>query len=186
MNRKEAAKLVAVMMASCPAQSSRLDDNRATAMVDAFVSLLDDVTYDEANAALRVLLQTSPYMPAVADIRKTVLELKYGGLVPGGEQWGEVLKHISRYGSYRTPGVDFQFADAVTAQCVKALGWQELCLSENAVADRARFIELYDKLAAQSHKEKLAPALGAAKQARQLGAVPDIVRQLAESKAVKP
>ena len=41
------------------------------------------------------------------------------------------------------------FTDPVTAQCVASLRWRELCDSENQAADRARFVELYDKLAAQ-------------------------------------
>lgn len=181
MNRQEAARLVAVMMAACPAQSGRIDNGRAQAMVDSFASLLDDVTYEQANAAARVLLQTRSWLPSVAEIRATVLEIEHGGVQPGGEQWGVVLECIHRYGAYRVPGADFTFRDPVTARCVKALGWQELCLSENQVADRAKFVDLYDRLAAQVRREQTSPLLGAAKQARELrgGDVSPVVRQLA-------
>jgi len=183
MNRQEAAKLVAVVIASCPAQSSKLDTQRQLAMVDAFASLLDDMTYEQASAAVRVLLQTRSWMPSVADIRATALELARGPVAPGGDAWGQVLKAISRYGIYRQPGVDFSFPDAVTAKCVQALGWTQLCNSENQVADRARFVELYDKLAAQSHRESLSPVLTAAKEARDARELPEstspVVLQLA-------
>lgn len=184
MNRQEAAKLVAVVIASCPAQSSRLDEKRTTAMVDAFESLLGDLTYEQANAALRVLLQTRPYMPAVADIRATALEIARGPIRAGGDAWGGVLAAIKAEGAWRNPGTDFVFRDPVTARCVAALGWQELCLSENTIADRARFIDMYDKLAAQSQREAQSPSLAAARDARELD-TPAVVLRLAEGMARK-
>lgn len=186
MTRQEAAKLVAVVLASCPSQSSKLDRDRQLAMVDAFESLLGDMAYEQANAALRVLLQTRPFMPAVADIRATALELARGPVAPGGEKWGVVLRAIREQGAYRQPGSDFVFADSVTAKCVQSLGWQELCQSENQIADRARFIEMYDKLAAQSQREAQSPALAAAREARELPAAQNaIVLELAAAKAVR-
>lgn len=166
MTRPEAAKLVAVIMAACPAQSSKLDGGRASAMVDAYEALLGDLTYEQVNAAVRVLLQTRSWMPSVADIRTTVLELMRGPVRAGGDAWGTVLNAIKREGAYRTPGSDFMFRDPVLARCVNALGWQELCLSENPTADRARFIELYDKLAQQDRKEATSPLLAAAAERR--------------------
>lgn len=183
MKPSEAAELVASIMAAYPnAQTSN-----ATSRV--YESMLSDLDKDVANAAVAVLLQTSKFMPSVAEIRSTAVELENGGCAPGGEQWGVVLDCIHRYGAYRTPGVDFRFNDSVTAKCVRALGWQEICLSENHPADRARFIELYDKLAAQAQRERVSPVLGAAKQARELKHsedTPDIVRLLASAKTVKP
>lgn len=184
MNRQEAARLVAVILAACPAQSSKLDSQRQLGMVDAFEALLGDMSYEQANAAVAVLLQTRPYMPAVADIRATALELTRGPVAPGGEQWGSVLRAMNEQGAYRQPGTDFVFHDAITARCVQALGWRELCLSENTVADRARFVELYDKLAAQSQRESQSPILAAAKQHRELPPAA-VVLELAAAKAVK-
>lgn len=162
MNRQESARIVAVIMAACPAQAARIDRGRADSMVDTYATLLEDLNYEQCNAAVRVLLQTKNWMPSVAEIRAAVLELTRGCVRPGGEAWGSVKHAVGRYGSYRTPGVDFTFSDPVTARCIAALGWQTVCLSENETADRARFIELYDRLAAQGHREALSPMLAAA------------------------
>ena len=168
MNRQEAGKIVTVIMAACPAQSSRLDGDRVRAMVDAYESLLSDLTYEQCNAAVAVLLQTRTWMPSVADIRATALELVRGPVKPGGEAWGSVLRAIREKGVYRLPGTDFVFNDSTTAKCVAAMGWENLCNSENAVADRARFVELYDQLAAQTRREATSPVLAAAAEARAL------------------
>ena len=166
MTRTEAAKLVAVIIASCPSQSSKLDRERQLGMVDAFEALLGDLEYAQASAAVRVLLQTRSWMPSVADIRATVIELNRGPVRAGGDAWGAVLSAMKHEGAWREPGVEFTFADPVTMRCVQRLGWRDLCLSENTVADRARFIELYDQLAQQSRKEQASPLLAAAAERR--------------------
>lgn len=170
MNRQESARIVAAIIAACPSQSSKLDERRATSMVDTFAALLGDLSYGQVNAAVTVLLQTSTWMPSVADIRSTVLDLQRGPSAPGGEAWGSVLRAVQCEGSYKTPGVDFQFRDPVTARCVAAFGWQALCLSENQVSDRARFIELYDQLANQDRRELQSPALAEARRSREIAA----------------
>jgi hypothetical protein len=167
MTHDEAARLVAVMLAAVP--SHRVDAKSIPGMIAAYRDLLDDLSYEQCNAALRVLLQTRTWLPSVADIRSTALEITRGPVRAGGEAWGSVLRAISAEGVYRQPGVDFVFADPVTAQCVAAFGWQNLCSSENPTADRARFVELYDKLATQHRREQQSPALAAAAEVRELG-----------------
>lgn len=166
MNREETAKIVTVMLAAVP--SNRVDARSVPSMIEAYTSLLSDITYEQCNAALRVLLQTRTWLPSVADIRATALELARGPRRAGGDAWGGVIRAISAEGVYRTPGVDFVFRDPVTARCVAALGWENLCNSENPQSDRARFIELYDKLAEQDRKEQQAPLLSAAAEQRRL------------------
>jgi hypothetical protein len=181
MTHQEAARIVAVIMHACPSQATRINSSTASGMVDAYAALLEDLTYEQCNAAVRILLQTKTWMPSVAEIRAAVVELQRGPVKPGGEQWGAVKQAIGRWGSYRTPGTDFHFADAVTARCVAALGWQTLCLSENETADRARFIDLYDRLATQEHREALSPMLGAANENRRLeNAASELVERMAK------
>ena len=168
MNRQETAKLVAVIRSACPAQGGKLTNQQQLEMLDAYHALLSDLTYEQCNAAVCVLLQTRSWMPSVADIRSTALDLDRGPSRPGGEAWGSVQRAIHEQGVYRRPGVDFVFHDSTTARCVAALGWTELCNSELQTADRARFIELYDKLAAETRRELQAPQLAAARERREL------------------
>lgn len=169
MVREEAARLVAVMVAAT-AQGARLDGKAVVAMVDAYASLLADLPYARCDAAVRSLVQSQPFIPAVSEIRAAVLELERGPVRPGGEAWGSVKAAMRCEGSYKTPGLDFVFRDPVTARCVDALGWQEMCKSELEAPDRARFIELYDRLAKQERREAQVPLLAAAREARQVSA----------------
>jgi len=135
-------------------------------MINAYADLLGDLKYEQCNAALRVLLQTRTWLPSVADLRSAALELQRGPVRAGGDAWGSVLKAIAREGVHRDPGTDFVFSDPATARCVEAFGWRNLCNSENQVADRARFVELYDKIASQGQREAQSPTLAAAAEHR--------------------
>lgn len=174
MNRSETAKILAVIAAAWPnARASDLDVNL---QVDVWADLLEDLDYRACSLAVRSLAQTQKFAPGVAEIRAYVLELERGPVRPGGEAWRDFLDAVSRYGAYRTPA----FADPIVSRCVTSLGWQELCLSENQVADRARFIELYDRLAASQRREQQSPLLGAAREQRALREAERTVSEVAK------
>ena len=50
--------------------------------------------------------------------------------------------------------------DAITRKCVRRLGFQSLCTSENITADRANFRMIYEQeQKAQKESRQLSPAL---------------------------
>lgn len=174
MTQAETAKLVAVLMAAYPS-------NRATPQTSQiYERMLADLDYPEANAAVERLLATAKWMPTVAEIRETALAITVGERKPGGEAWGAVLRAISGMGYMRQPGKDFVFSDPTTARCVALMGWERLCSSENEVADRARFTELYDQLATQERRKQLSDSLPAMQRFRALEAQRTHERQLEE------
>lgn len=168
MKQSEAARIVAVLLVAFPSQGNKLSEKQQTTMAEVFADMLGDLAYEQCNAAIRVLIQTRQFMPTVSEIRSTAIDMQRGPLRAGADAWGTVLHSIRRYGAYRRPGDDFTFDDPTVARCVEALGWRELCLSESSVSDRARFIELYDKLAIEARRESQSPSLAAARQHREL------------------
>jgi hypothetical protein len=56
------------------------------------------------------------------------------------EAWGDVGMAIRRTGYIGVP----RFSDPLVAECVRAMGWRNLCIGDSPEAsDRARFCELY-------------------------------------------
>lgn len=163
MTEVEAQRIVTTMTASHPNMFVRLSVEQQRDTMAAYRTMLRDLDYVTANAAVARLLATLRYMPTPAEIRESALTLSIGEQSAGGEQWGRVLTAIHEQGVHRTPGVDFMFANEVTGRCVAALGWTELCNSENTIADRARFVELFDKLAGQERRRQLSETLPAVK-----------------------
>jgi hypothetical protein len=177
VNELQIKKLVAVMVAAYP--SSKISEES----VGVYTRMLADLDYPAANAAVEQLLATSKWMPTVAEIRDRIVSLVTGEIRAGGEAWGSVLKAIRGAGRYRIPGVDFAFFDPVTAECVSAMSWVELCDSENPTADRARFIELYDQLATRHRRAQLSEGLPAMQRFRALQAANDGAKQPARISA---
>jgi hypothetical protein len=154
----EVQKLVAVLLAAFP--SARITEGTSAV----YESMLADLDHRLANAAVQSLIATARFMPTIAEIRDAVVELQRGPRRAGGDAWGDVLRAVSTVGRYRFPSFD----DGAVAAAVDALGWQNICDSENQVADRARFIELYDKLSAADRKQAVCGQLPAVKAANQL------------------
>jgi hypothetical protein len=164
MTEGQASKLVAALMAAY--STSKL----TTESSPVYERMLSDLDYQTADAAVARLIATSKYPPTVAEIREAALTLHHGEVRAGGEAWRDVGEAIGRYGRLRVPGRDFTFIDPVVGECVDGLGWRELCESENATADRARFVELYDKLAARHRRSRLSEVLPAMQKFRALQA----------------
>ena len=168
MTEEQAQMLVTVWVTSFPSTMVRLSQEQQRQTMATYRRMLSDLDYAVANAAVERLMATCKFMPSVAEIRDTALSLATGEQVAGGEAWGALLKAISEQGAYRVPGTDFVFRDPVTAKAVSCLGWQNLCLSDCQPAERARFIELYDKLAVTERRLQLSEGLPAMRRYRAL------------------
>ncbi len=182
MTESEVAKLVAVLIAAFP--GTRAGDETSAV----YEGMLLDLDATVANAAVAQLVATKPaFMPSIAEIRERCASLTTGEIRAGGEGWGSVQKAIKRAGRYRVPGQDFTFVDPVVAEAVDAMGWVELCDSENATADRARFIELYDHLATRARRALLSECLPAMRHLRALQAAnaPQLSERTRDTRTLK-
>lgn len=147
MNASEAQQVVTMLVTAFPTMTSKLTRAQLEDTMRVYREMILDLDQAVAAHAVRGLLATSKFLPTIAEVREACMIVKFGRRRPGGDAWGDVVKALKRYGYTRRPGIDFQFEDPLVARAVGALGWSELCSSDNAVADRARFIELYDQLA---------------------------------------
>lgn len=107
-------------------------------------TLLQDIPYSNLNIAVKTYMTTKTFPPTIADLRlictSAVTEIK-----DYGAAWESVMKAIRYYGSYRETEA-LASLDDLTRECVKRLSFKELCLSENIVADRANFRQIYETL----------------------------------------
>lgn len=166
MTESEAKQAIAIAIAACPQHALKLSQDDIRAMARAWAMLLEDLTSAEVMAALKRYLAMSKWLPAPADLRAIASEARVGRARPGADAWEDVRKAIGAIGYYRTPTFD----DPLVARAVAALGWRELCLSENATADRARFVELYAQYAKSAAEDAAIGALpGAARPALRSG-----------------
>lgn len=136
MKPHETTEIVMMLVAAFPATKA---DERT---VSVYKTMLTDLEFDAAKAAVARLLTTCRFFPTIAEIRESEAAIRLGAVRPGGDAWGDVLEAIRRVGGYNPQP---EFADPLVARCVSRFGWETLCWSRDDAADRARFIELYDR-----------------------------------------
>jgi len=146
VTKTEAAKLVAMLIASFP--NSQVSEKTT----EVYEQMLADLDFGRAQRAVARLVGEKDFLPSIAEIRRTATELEFGPVRPGGEAWGDVMAAVRKVGGYE-PCPDF--ADPVVARCVERFGWRALCFEGDGTSDRARFIELYDRLAREQRLDQV-------------------------------
>lgn len=145
MEKADAAELVALLSMAFP----RPPMQEGTMQV--YESMMLDLPRETAQAAVQRLITSSRFLPTIAEIRAAAVEVVRGPKRAGAEAWGDVTMAIRRVGRYRPPP---DFDDPLVSECVTNMGWLSLCDSTNETADRARFIELYDQIAARDRVDR--------------------------------
>jgi hypothetical protein len=152
-----------------------------------YARTLADIPLDVLDAAIAQCLAESEFFPTVARLREKAISLsRPSGLrLTAAEAWEQVRREIWRTGSYGDP----HFADPLVNRAVAVVGWRELCLSENQVADRAHFFRVYEQLAERERQdERLLPESKELRQvlreAAEVVALPEEKKQLNDPEAI--
>ena len=126
--------------------------------IKVWYQMLKDLPYDLANAAIQRYALTNKFPPAIAEIREQAALLMDGDLVNDwATGWNQVKRAIGAYGQWAEERA-LKSMDEITRACVKRLGWKELCMSENPVADRANFRMIYEQVQQQKKETAALPA----------------------------
>jgi len=140
------AKAMRLLYANWP------DQQRGKATAELYYQMLKDLPDATIAAAVRQrIAESNPFFPRVGEIRQLAIDIASGAdeVMPAPEAWGKLLRWIRRYGG------GYQFWDAkgphdppglppLVKKAADAIGGVDyIGMSENLVADRARFIEAY-------------------------------------------
>lgn len=119
--------------------------------------LLQDIPYEVANIAIQRHMMTNKFPPTIAEIREqAALSVNNELNSDWGQAWEQVCKAIRTYGLWGTEEA-LASMDDITRQCVKRLGWKELCMSENPMQDRANFRMIFEELKLKTKQESALP-----------------------------
>lgn len=118
--------------------------------------LLQDIDYKIANAAIQKYMLTSKFPPTIADIREQVASVVNGEKPLWSDGWEEVVRAIKNYGSYGQKEAMESMSD-ITRMAVRRMGYIDLCRSENPVADRANFRDIFNMIAERQVKANQLP-----------------------------
>lgn len=154
-------QVLAMLSAEYPEHVNKLSAEQLRNLRDLYTMTLADIDDDDLRAAALRHVNESNWFPKISELRKAAARLANPAMLDPAEAWEQVVKAIPVYGrsiaGLGGPGIP-PFADPLTAKVVRQFGWNNLCLSENPVADRARFIEAYSRQAQRTQERAALPA----------------------------
>jgi hypothetical protein len=107
--------------------------------VEVYEMALVDLDYELVKDAVMRLVQTSKWLPTIAEIREHAVKGRVA-LPSPEEAHGIVRRAVGQHGSYRTPTFDCDEIDGA----VQDVGWRALCMAqEGDAANRSRFCSAY-------------------------------------------
>ena len=116
-------------------------------VVRTWYAILGDLDPELLKAAvLQIASENRPFLPAPGEVRQCAFDLvdRQSDVPTAWDAWSEVCKRFGTHGHARLP----EFSHPLIKRAIDGVGgWRMLCMSENAVADRARFVQAYETLA---------------------------------------
>ncbi len=169
------SELIGTMASLFPSAEVGAKTNRA------YVAMLQDVPLVVLTAAVDQCCAECKFLPTVAEIREKANMLTQPSAPPALQAWKTVIEAIKRYGWNKsvTALKEIEAENPIAAEAARCLGWQELCNSENQIADRAHFSKVYDQLATRQQID--ARLLPSARDIKLISGVP-IFAQLTRGK----
>ncbi len=149
-NITDIAQIIGIISAAYP------NFNPSELTAEVYYQTLSDIPSDELKAAtLHCIAEAGrKFAPSVGELRGAVGELRsYKANLPGGYQaWEEVQRQIlENGGDYGKP----VWSNPVIERAVKMIGWRNLRMSEEATADRARFLQCYEQLSERVLRDEM-------------------------------
>ena len=140
MTRQEICALLALASSSYPSMQAR--DPKP--VVEAWSLMLADIDPVVAKAAIIKVCRESQFFPSVAQIAAAAKQLdpKNEKLPTAAEAWEEVKRLITNNGPYRAPA----YSCETVRRAAQSIGWMQLCTGDNAEADRAHFLRIYESM----------------------------------------
>lgn len=138
MKQSDVAKLVTMFAAAYPGWTPTAET------VTVWCAALSDLDRDLARLVASEIISTDSRWPTIAEFRRRYAS-HAGVLAPTpAEAWAEVQRAASTHGRHEV----ISWSHPAIAQAVAAIGWWQLCMSENPDTVRAQWRRAYEEFAA--------------------------------------
>lgn len=147
MDKKEAAKVIAVITSSYPAGLLPVAwTGNPERTVELFVSMLGDLPFEIVRKAITQHIQTSNYPPLISDIRRLCTKTVTDQYMTPDEAWGKLIQVIAKHGTYGKHKATEELEDEILKKIVKNVGYETYCLmpTEKASTYFAQFRDMYN------------------------------------------
>ena len=124
--------------------------------INLWYKMLKDIPYAVCSAAVMELMGTEKFAPSIAQIREKSLSYLEEPDKEAGEAWEFVRKMIRKHG-YPEEEEALAEMDELTRSAVMAVGYLDICRSENIMVERAHFLRIYDTLRTRRKVDRSLP-----------------------------
>lgn len=147
-------KTIAGLVMSLSAAFPNWKPNEYT--VEVYFQDLQDIPADELVIAAQACRSQAgrQFAPSTGELRGAVAELRRAvvNLPSPMQAWGEVCKQIVENGGDFGKPV---WSNPLIEQVVNSMGWRNLRMSEDTTADRARFLQAFERLSERAQTEQM-------------------------------
>ncbi len=120
---------------------------------EAWSSLLRDIPFEVGQAAVAAQAASSPYAPAISEIRAYARKLTEPPALSADEAWALAIRAVRRYGwgpkNFTTGKFPYEMArDSLPPEVwrvMELMGYQSMCMSGNEDVLRAQFIRAWER-----------------------------------------
>lgn len=116
--------------------------------------MLGDRTEMDLMLGVKKYIATNEFAPTIAGINKAIASNQTSKAPDGLQAWAELQTAIRKWGMYHEDKA-LESLSPETRAVVQALGFTNLCTSENQMADRAHFIKLYESRAGSNREREI-------------------------------
>lgn len=157
MTLQETLAVMKILSVTYPRDAAYNDPAKVANTAEVWTMLLEDLPAPLVLAAVKKHCLTSKFPPTIAEIRDAATVTVRPDLqVTPMEAWGEVTKAIRRFGYYREEDALASLSEQ-TRSVVKAIGWKDICVSEEPDIIRGQFRRAYETMATRRKEEALLP-----------------------------
>ena len=144
MTKQEVIKLLSMISMLYPRHRFLPEgEEKIKLLSELWLNLLGDMPFDLASASMQKHAIDSPFPPTVSDLRKIAAKITSPDLFsPAVSAWGEVERAIRKFGNWDINGA-LESMSPLTRRIVEAIGFREICFSENPGVERGQFLKLY-------------------------------------------
>jgi len=157
MEKNESLTLIEILAAAYPNQKQFADPVQTVKTAKVWASLLGDIPVKLALEATKKHCMLSKFPPTIAEIRERATEIMNPETeITAADAWGYVMKAIRGYGNWR----EHEALDSlpeIVKKVVTAIGWKDICLSEEPDIIRAQFRMAFEKIAKSDKETKSLP-----------------------------
>ena len=123
------------------------DTNPSPERAQVYWDILNDLDFQVAMIAAKKVIATleNPFLPMPAVFRSMALNVTGKTVASAPDAYAEVLRAIRNFGSYKQEE-GLASLSPLTKKAAEAIGWKDLCLSEEPDVIRGQFRMAYEAL----------------------------------------